>query len=97
MRDKALRDIEKEIGKMKPEIDYEAIKLKIQTIRNQHRREKNKAKQSKKSGSGTEDIYVPSLWCYTLLNFLDEVEEKRSSVSSLDDNIEQVSTFIQIL
>ena len=41
MREKALRDIEKEIGKMKPEIDYEAIKLKIQTIRNKHRREKN--------------------------------------------------------
>ncbi|KAG7168093.1 putative Alcohol dehydrogenase transcription factor Myb/SANT-like-containing protein 32 [Homarus americanus] len=46
------------------------VKRKIESLRNQHRRELRKMQKLKKSGAGTEDIYIPTLWCFDALHFL---------------------------
>lgn len=45
-----------------PNCTVKCVKDKIQNIRRAVRKEKYKVEASKKSGTGTEDVYVPSLW-----------------------------------
>ncbi|KAG7176331.1 Neuronal pentraxin-2-like 7 [Homarus americanus] len=60
------------------------VKRKIESLRNQHRRELRKMQKSKKSGAGTEDIYIPTLWCFDALHFLIDGDRIRQSVSNMD-------------
>lgn len=38
------------------------VKKKIQNLRNAFRKERKKIEDSLRSGSGTEDVYTPTLW-----------------------------------
>ncbi|KAG7163818.1 putative Alcohol dehydrogenase transcription factor Myb/SANT-like-containing protein 31 [Homarus americanus] len=60
------------------------VKRKIESLRNQHRRELRKMQEEKKSGAGTEDIYIPTLWCFDALHFLIDGDTIRQSVSNMD-------------
>ncbi|XP_077137585.1 uncharacterized protein LOC143803691 [Ranitomeya variabilis] len=55
------------------------VKKKIQALRTVWRKELNKVLQSSKSGSSTEEVYVPKLWYFEYLNFLRDQEVPRSS------------------
>jgi len=57
-----------------PNADKEIVKKKINSLRTNYRKELKKVKASYKSGSGTDDIYVPPLWYYNELNFLQDQE-----------------------
>jgi len=59
------------------------MRKKINGLRTQYANEKNEVKKSMVSGAGTEEIYKPTLWCYSLLSFLDESNPVRESQSSL--------------
>lgn len=50
----------------------EEIKNKIHTLRSQFRKDIRNIKQSSKSGSGSDDIYHPKLWCFDDLQFLQD-------------------------
>lgn len=50
------------------------MKNKINSLRTNYRKELKKVKASYRTGTGTEDIYVPALWYYSELNFLQEQE-----------------------
>lgn len=69
-RNNALESVQNKFKKNKPDISIPEIKTKIKTLRSQFIKERNKEKNSKKSGAGTEDLYEPSLWCYDQLQFL---------------------------
>lgn len=45
-----------------PNVDRGFVTKKIQNIRAAFRKEVNKVKESKRSGTSTEDVYVPTLW-----------------------------------
>ena len=45
------------------------VRKKINTLRSNCRRELNRIKASKRSGSGTDEVYKPSSWCFTHSNF----------------------------
>lgn len=85
-RNKKNAAYEELVIKMK-EVDKNATKetvvKKINTIRGCFRKEHKKVQNSLKSGSGTEDIYHPSLWYYHLLVFVTEQDMPRNSVSNL--------------
>ncbi|XP_069625389.1 uncharacterized protein [Ranitomeya imitator] len=55
------------------------VKKKIQALRTVWRKELNKVLHSSKSGSSTEEVYVPKLWYFDYLNFLRDQEVPRSS------------------
>lgn len=62
---------------------FEDIKKKINSVRTQFFSELNKVKKSIVSGAGADDIYVPTLWCYEQLSFLNDSNETRESESNL--------------
>ena len=80
----ALMAIAAEMREHGTSVTTDDIKKKIDTLRNQFRRESKKVKHSQKSGAGSEDIYVPKLWCFYDLIFLHDSDSPRPSLSNLD-------------
>jgi Alcohol dehydrogenase transcription factor Myb/SANT-like len=66
------------------EINEDAAKedviKKINSMRSCFRKEFKKFMDSKKSGTGTEEVYKPTLWYYELLLFLKDQEMPREPV-----------------
>ncbi|KAJ8926245.1 hypothetical protein NQ314_021409 [Rhamnusium bicolor] len=61
----------------------ETVRNKINNLRSAFRKEFKKSKKvPKKTGSSTDDVYVPNLWYYDLLLFTAHQEEPRNTVSS---------------
>lgn len=81
----ALSSISEELKRNGVSATINEIKRKLDGIRCQYRREKNKMRKSKKSGTGTEDLYIPTLWFFDLLFFLNDAEEGRASTSTMDE------------
>lgn len=80
--------------KIEPNANRDMIVKKMNGLRTNYRKEKKKVEESKRSGTGTNDVYVPTLWYYHLLKFLDDDQAMpRSSRSNMDENdCSQVST-----
>ena len=57
-----------------PEADKQFVKKKMQNLRGCFRKELKKVENSKRSGSGTDDIYIPQLWYFDLLLFTKNLE-----------------------
>jgi hypothetical protein len=53
--------------------------------------EKKKVEGSHHSGSGTDEIHVPTLWYYHLFNFFGDQDPPRSSSANLNEG--EVSLF----
>ncbi|VVD05954.1 unnamed protein product [Leptidea sinapis] len=68
-----------------PRADKGAVVKKINNIRSTYKKERKKIADSKKSGAGTQEVYKPKLWYYSMLLFLDDHEEPRRSRSNMDD------------
>lgn len=64
----------------------EMVKTKINSLRSGFRRETKKIVESKRSGAGQDDIYIPHLWYYDLLLFLKDQDMPRSSVSNVPND-----------
>ncbi|XP_049302092.1 uncharacterized protein LOC125775480 [Bactrocera dorsalis] len=67
-----------------PKANLETLKYKINSLRGCYRRELKKIKRSEKSGAGIEEIYVPSLWYFHDLAFLEEQETQMTGMSSIE-------------
>jgi len=68
-------------------ITEEDVKKKINILRTTFKRENNKVKKSMVSGSGTDEVYVPSLWYYKELEFLQDQMEEESGISSITEQM----------
>lgn len=81
-RENALNIIVKEMGI--PGLGITDIKNKIKTIRTMYKKEYTLVCKSKKSGMGTEDMYVPKLFWYKRADeFLKGVTTTRETMSNL--------------
>lgn len=69
------------------EMNIKQLKAKIKSIKDVFRQEVQKIEKSKKSGSGTEDVYVPKLVWFQQASFLSEVMATRISTSNLVSKI----------
>ncbi|XP_046383359.1 uncharacterized protein LOC124153965 [Ischnura elegans] len=65
------------------------IKRKWYSIRTNYMAERRKVTTSKRSGAGTDSVYVPSLYYYGEMGFLDEYTSPRGSTSTLDEDVEE--------
>ncbi|CAG2054980.1 unnamed protein product [Timema podura] len=68
-----------------PEAAGDTVVKKINTLRTAYRKELKKVVDSEKSDAGEEDIYVPHLWYYELMNFIRDQEISRESRSNLNE------------
>ena len=58
---------------------------KINTLRSSFRRELKKINESKKSGSGTDELYTSSLYYFDELRFVADQDVPRQSTSTLEE------------
>ena len=87
-RDKRVADlmsIAEELRKTRDGITTGDIKGKIEALRNHHRREMRLVEKSRKSGAGIDDVYIPRLWCFDKLSFLNDGDTIRPSLSKIDN------------
>ncbi|KAG7175334.1 hypothetical protein Hamer_G001394 [Homarus americanus] len=66
----------------------DAVAKKTNSLPTAFRRECKKVMASARSGAGSEDIYVPSLWYCDLLIFIKNQEMPRPSVTNVDEDPE---------
>lgn len=55
---------------VEPNANKDLVVKKINSLRTAYRKERKKVIDTTKSGSGTDEIYIPTLWYYTLFDFL---------------------------
>ncbi|PIO09807.1 hypothetical protein AB205_0135420, partial [Aquarana catesbeiana] len=70
-----------------PDADIEFVERKIGSLRSMYRKELNKIQASMRSGAAAEDVYVPSLWYYSRMRFLEDQMEARESLSTLPSSL----------
>ncbi|PIO26751.1 hypothetical protein AB205_0100330, partial [Aquarana catesbeiana] len=70
-----------------PNADIEFVERKIGSLRSTYRKELNKVQASMRSGAAAEDVYVPSLWYYNRMRFLEDQMEVRESLSTLPSSL----------
>ena len=63
----------------------DVVKKKINSMRTSYRRELNKIRKSEKSGAGSDDIYIPSIWYFHSLDFLRDQESVVETLNTFDD------------
>ncbi|KAJ8892110.1 hypothetical protein PR048_004690 [Dryococelus australis] len=79
------------------------VKKKIENMRAAYKRERNEVQESKSTGSGREDVHVPTLCYYEYLTFLDEKDSvHRKGVDTVstrgdDEDEDQESTCFNVL
>ncbi|PIO33091.1 hypothetical protein AB205_0130090 [Aquarana catesbeiana] len=66
-----------------PDADIKFVDRKIGSLRSTHRKELMKVQKSLRSGAAAEDVYVPRLWYYSRMRFLEDQIEARESLSTL--------------
>lgn len=66
-----------------PEATKQIVIQKLNSLRGGFRRELKKIRDSKRSGAGADDIYIPTLWYFELMNFVIDQEVPRESVSNV--------------
>ncbi|XP_053945757.1 uncharacterized protein LOC128855130 [Anastrepha ludens] len=69
-------------------VSLDDVKKKWKNLRSQYMRELRIQKNSKKSGSGVNDLYEAKLWCFDQLSFLEGHVATRQS----QDNTEMPSS-----
>ncbi|PIO09071.1 hypothetical protein AB205_0002440, partial [Aquarana catesbeiana] len=70
-----------------PKADFEFVDKKIGSLRSTYRKELNKVQASMRSGAAAKDVYVPSLWYYNRMRFLEDQIEARESLSTLPSTL----------
>lgn len=66
----------------------DTVLKKINNLRSSYRKEQKKVLSCKKSGMGTEDLYIPKLWYFDDLSFLIDQEEGLIGKSNADEQTE---------
>ena len=72
--------------KLVPGASKADVLRKINTLRSSFRRELKKINDSKKSGSGTDELYTPSLYYFDELSFVVDQDVPRQSTSTLEED-----------
>ncbi|CAH1380991.1 unnamed protein product [Tenebrio molitor] len=83
-RNDAFLKIAGELKEINPTVAVEDIKKKITNLRQQFSHENAKIQSSLRTGTGTEDVYEPSVWWYEKLLFLVPHVKTRKTKSTLD-------------
>ncbi|KAB0803073.1 hypothetical protein PPYR_00043 [Photinus pyralis] len=68
----------------------DVFKKKLENMRTTYNRELKKIKNSKITGSGLDDIYIPSLWYFDLMGFLTEnTQPSRDGKDTLENSTQE--------
>ena len=90
-KESAWEEIKQELNEEGNNYTIEELKKKWNILRTQYRKEQKLVINSKKSGSGTNDLYVPKFAYFEDLQFLNDGEIQRDSITSMDHDKENNS------
>lgn len=79
------------VQEIDPTANRDLIAKKINNLRSTFRKEHKKVVESKTSGTGADDLYVPKLWYYDYLLFLVDQETPSESTSNILESETEVS------
>ncbi|PIO09695.1 hypothetical protein AB205_0215780, partial [Aquarana catesbeiana] len=82
-----MASLEKLLQFVKTQVPIKFVERKIGSLRSTYRKELNKIQASMRSGAAAEDLYVPSLWYYTRMRFLEDQMEVRELLSTLPSSL----------
>jgi Alcohol dehydrogenase transcription factor Myb/SANT-like. len=82
-RDTALSLLVEKYRLIDPTVDWKRVSKRLNTLRTNYRRENKKVGESRRSGSGTNDIYEQSLWYFHLFLFLDDQDSAKTLLITL--------------
>ncbi|XP_049542545.1 uncharacterized protein LOC125955454 [Anopheles darlingi] len=88
-RDQAYLKLVNKMKEFDPCADKNTVSTKLNSLRSTYRRELKKVRDSMRSGIGSDEVYVPSLWYYNDLDFLQEQENQAPGVTTLEDYREE--------
>ena len=83
LKEQAYQRLLQFVHTFEPTATKHTITKNKRNIRSTFRREKKKVTASNLSGAGFDQVYVPKLWYYNQLVFLQDQEETRAACSSL--------------
>lgn len=86
IKNQAYEELIKKCKEKFPNANKDFVVKKIHTMRCSFRRELKKVINSVRSGSGTDEVYVPSLWYYDMLSFIADSEMPRKGTSNIEDD-----------
>lgn len=78
------------IRKVEINATVDNVKKKINSLRAGYRKEYKKVQDSKRTGIGTDQVYVPKLWYYSQLEFLND--QREGKFNYLLENFSKVGT-----
>ena len=93
-KNKAYDKLVEKFKEVNPSATREDVVNKIKSMRTVWKKECKKVESSKKSGSGEDEIYVPSLWYYDLLEFLKDQEIPSKGLSSIESPSEELVSIL---
>ncbi|XP_047098167.1 uncharacterized protein LOC124711944 [Schistocerca piceifrons] len=86
----AYRKMVAKLKEMDPSADRDSVIKKINSLRSSYRKEKRKTNESMMSGASEDDVHIPRLWYYHLLQFLDGEETQHGmTVSNYEESVSQ--------
>nr|XP_022907541.1 uncharacterized protein LOC111419033 [Onthophagus taurus] len=86
LKNEAYKSLLERLQTIQPNATKNTVVQKINSLRGGFRREFKKMKEARRSGSGADDLYKPSLWYYNLMEFIKDQEMPRSSVCNVSDD-----------
>lgn len=90
MKNLAYRKMVAKLREMDPTADRESVIKKINSLRSSYRKEKRKTNESLMSGASEDDVHIPRLWYYHLLQFLDDQEPQHGmTFAKYEDSVSQ--------
>lgn len=90
----AIKEMTNLLRTFRRNITEEEVKKKINILRTSFKRENNKVKKYMASGSSS-DLYIPSLWYYKELEFLQDQMEGDSGISTVIEKQVNCLIFLQ--
>lgn len=80
------------LKRIEPDADRAGVVRKVNSLRSNYRKELNKVRNARQSG--TDEAYVPKLWYFKLLSFLNEQETADIVQSETEENEQSEVCFI---
>lgn len=87
LKNLAMETLIEKCKEVNPSANKDYVAKKIHNMRCSFRRELKKIKNSKPTGTQTDDVYIPTLWYFDLLSFITDTEVPRKGTEniSIDD------------
>nr|CAH7764868.1 unnamed protein product [Callosobruchus chinensis] len=92
MKNSAYQELFEKCKEICPEADTKYVRKKIDSLRAGYRRELREIGKSKRTGSSADDIYEPTLWYFGLMSFIEDQEEVRPGISSINIEMYRLRT-----